>query len=282
MSLDVNLCYDLHSHTTFSDGTLSPAQLIDRARAQGVDVLALTDHDTTDGLEEAHAAARARGVSLIDGVEISVTWDKRTVHIVGLRIDRTNRELQAGLARLREFRLWRAQEIDRRLARHRIGNMLEGARERAKGAIISRTHFAHELVARGHAADVRDAFKHFLTSGNPGYVPGAWTTLEEAVGWIRDAGGAAVIAHPGRYRLTATRLRRLIHEFKNAGGSAIEVLSGSHSPNETAHMARVANEHELLASVGSDYHGPEKPWVELGRLPSLPDDCVAVWQSWCS
>ena len=281
MPFDLNHCYDLHSHTIYSDGTLTPAGLIERARQQGVDVLALTDHDTTDGLQEAAAAAASRGLTLIDGVEISVTWGSRTVHIVGLRIDRNNAELQAGLSRLREFRNWRAQEIDRRLARHRIDNMLEAARSRAKGAIISRTHFAHELVARGHAVDMRDAFRHFLTKGKPGYVPGEWATLADAVGWIRAAGGVAVIAHPGRYQLTATKLRELIAEFKAAGGTAIEVLSGSHGPNEAVHMARVANDHALLASVGSDYHGPEKPWVELGRLPPLSSDCVAVWKSWC-
>lgn len=273
--------YDLHSHTIHSDGTLTPTQLVDRARVQGVDVLAVTDHDTTDGLDEAERAAQAAGLALIGGVEISVTWANRTVHIVGLRIDRTNTALQTGLARLRAVRGERAQEMDRRLARHRIHNMLDGARARAKGAILSRTHFAHELVARGHATDVREAFKHFLTKGNPGYVPGEWAVLSEAVAWIRAAGGIAVIAHPGRYQLTATKLRELIAEFKAAGGTAIEVLSGSQGPNATAHMARVAGDHELLASVGSDYHGPEKPWVELGRLPALPAGCIGVWHAWC-
>jgi len=273
--------YDLHSHTIHSDGTLTPTQLVDRARVQGVDVLAVTDHDTTDGLDEAERAAQAAGLALIGGVEISVTWANRTVHIVGLRIDRTNTALQAGLARLRAVRDERAREMDRRLARHRIHNMLDGARARAKGAILSRTHFAHELVARGHATDVREAFKHFLTKGNPGYVPGEWAILSEAVAWIRAAGGIAVIAHPGRYQLTATKLRELIAEFKAAGGTAIEVLSGSQGPNATAHMARVAGDYELLASVGSDYHGPEKPWVELGRLPALPAGCIGVWHAWC-
>jgi len=276
----VNRCYDLHSHTHFSDGTLTPTQLVERARAQGVDALAVTDHDSTDGLAEARAAAAAAGITLIDGVEVSVTWHGRTVHIVGLKIESSCGELQQGLARLRAVRDWRAKEMDRRLARHRIANMLEGARARAGGAIISRTHFAHELVARGHATDVRDAFKHFLTQGKPGHVAGEWVTLDEAVGWIRIAGGTAVIAHPGRYKLTATKLRELIADFKSAGGVGIEVLSGSQGPNEAAYLARVARDHELFASVGSDYHGPEKPWVELGRLPSLPEGCVGVWEAW--
>jgi predicted metal-dependent phosphoesterase TrpH len=272
--------YDLHSHSLASDGTLTPGELVQRASAQGLDVLALTDHDTTEGLAEARAAAAARGVRLVAGIEISVTWNRQTIHIVGLNIDCDDAALQAGLLRLREFRDWRATEIDRRLAKHRIEGAFEGARRYAKGAIVSRTHFARYLVEKGHVLSVTDAFRHYLSKGRPGHVAGSWASLQEAVGWIRGAGGQAVVAHPGRYKLTNGKLRTLLREFKDCGGAAIEVISGSHEPEATQHFARLARELGLLASLGSDYHGPEKPWVELGRLPALPDGCAPVWEGW--
>ncbi len=275
----MSIQYDLHSHSTASDGTLTPAELVQRARRCGVDVLALTDHDTTAGLEEAACAARGEGLMLIPGVEISVTWQARTVHVVGLNVDRRHGALQQGLAHLRRFRHWRAGEIARRLAQAGVAGALEGARARAAGSIVSRTHFAHYLVEVGRAADVREVFRKYLVRNKPGHVPGQWAELDEAVGWIRAAGGQAVIAHPARYRLTASKLRRLLGEFRECGGEGLEVVSGSHSHDDSHAMARHARSVGLMASCGSDYHGPENPWTELGHLPPLPRACEPIWET---
>ncbi len=272
--------YDLHTHSLHSDGTLAPAELVRRAHASGVEVLALTDHDVTDGLDDAVDAARALGLTLIPGVEISVTWMNQTLHIVGLNIDSAHAGLQAGLAGLREFRNWRAQEIDRRLAKKRITGALDGAARQAKGVILSRTHFARFLVEQRHARDMAQAFKLFLARGKPAYVPGRWASLGDAVRWIRGAGGVAVIAHPARYKLTAGKLRRLIGEFRECGGEAIEVVAGRSDGETVRHFAAVAQEHGLLASVGSDYHGPEGGWGDLGRVAPLPEGCTPVWEAW--
>lgn len=270
---------DLHTHTLRSDGTLTPTDLVTRAHAHGVQVLALTDHDVTDGLAEAATTAAALGLRLVPGVEVSVTWEGQTVHIVGLAIDSAHDALQHGLARLREFRNWRAREIDRRLTKKRITGAYDYAADVARGSILSRTHFARFLVERGYVRTMGDAFKHYLARGRPGHVPGQWATLADAVGWIRDSGGIAVIAHPARYKLTSGKLKRLLAEFKACGGRAIEVISGSHSAADNDRFAEIAVREELLASVGSDYHGPEKPWVELGRLPALPAGCAPVWEA---
>jgi predicted metal-dependent phosphoesterase TrpH len=272
--------YDLHSHTTASDGTLAPADLIDRAASAGIDVLAVTDHDTTAGLAEAAGAATACGISLIPGVEISVSWRHQTVHILGLNIDPACRALQQGLAGLQAYRVWRAEEIGRRLARCGIPDATVGARRHAAGVNIGRTHFARYLVEAGHAADVRKVFKRFLVRGKPGYVPGEWTTLAQALDWIHAAGGDAVIAHPGRYALSGTRLKLLISEFRDGGGRGLEVISGSHTRDQVAHIGSLARGFDMAASCGSDYHGPENPWMELGRLPALPDGCRPVWDEW--
>lgn len=271
--------FDLHSHSTASDGTLTPAELVHRAADAGVDVLALTDHDTLDGLGEAAQAAAGLGISLIPGVEISVTWQRMTVHVLGLNVNPADAALHAGLRELQAFRDWRAAEIARRLEARHIGGALEGARRYCKGAILSRTHFAHFLVERGQAASLRDVFQRYLVKGKPGYVAGQWADLEQALGWIRQAGGIPVIAHPARYRLTRSKLKQLIGEFRESGGLGLEVVSGSHSLDETLHMAAVSREHQLFASCGSDYHGPEKPWVEIGRLRKFPNGCTPVWEA---
>lgn len=268
---------DLHTHSTASDGTLAPRALIARAAQHGVEVLALTDHDTLAGLDEAADAAQAQGLTLIPGVEISVTWGNRTVHIVGLDVDPSCRQLRDGLAGLLAYRAERAAEIARRLARAGWPGALEGAQALAAGELVGRTHFARFLVARGAAKDVRSVFKHYLVAGKPGHVAGEWTTLEAAVGWIRAAGGQAVIAHPARYGFTRAKMRRFIDAFVACGGRGIEVVSGSHSRDDYYTFARWARESGLLASAGSDYHGPESPWVELGRLPALPDGCRPIW-----
>ena len=274
------LHYDLHSHSTASDGTLTPTELVSLAAKSSIDVLALTDHDTTQGMQEAQKAASNTALTLIPGVEISVTWNARTLHIVGLNLDINNTELQAGLASVLEFRNWRAHEISRRLAKHDIHDAYEGALQYANGDVISRTHYARFLVEKGYCKNVRDVFKRYLVSGKPGYVSGDWASLEDAIGWITRAGGQAVIAHPARYRLTATKMRKLLGDFIECGGVGIEVVSGSHSRDEYYTMANFARLHDLYASAGSDYHGPIHPWIKLGRIPALPDGCKPIWELW--
>ncbi len=271
--------YDLHSHSTESDGTLSPQELVAHAVSQGVSVLALTDHDSTAGIERARKTAAEHGITLIPGVEISVSWQRQTVHIVGLNIDINNIELQDGLSKLREYRDIRACTISERLEKSGIEGALAGAKRYATGRLIGRVHFARYLVEIGRAKSVREVFKKFLVRNKPGYVAGQWATLEQAVSWIIRSGGIAVIAHPARYKMTATRLNRLIQDFKQMGGQGLEVLSGSHSVNEIQHMTAVALRHELLASAGSDYHGPDNPWIEMGRLRDMPVQLMPVWRS---
>jgi predicted metal-dependent phosphoesterase TrpH len=279
----MDLNYDLHSHSTASDGTLSPTALVERAKAANVDVLALTDHDDVSGIVPAGDAANRLGLKLVAGIELSVTWQHQTIHVVGLQIDTKNPELEAGILRQHSFRHWRAEEIAHRLEKKGIAGALDGARAFAKGPIVSRTHFARYLVAQGLADNVQQVFKKFLVRGKPGFVPGQWASLEEAMHWIHAAGGQAVIAHPARYRLSATGMRRLLEAFKNLGGEGLEVISGSHSLDDSRHMATLASQFNLLASRGSDYHGPENPYVQLGRLPGVPENCVPIWQSeqWC-
>lgn len=272
--------YDLHTHTFYSDGALAPAELVARAVAHGVNVMALTDHDVTDGLSEAQAAADVAGLTLVPGTEISVTWGGLTVHVLGLQIDIANPSLQAGLARMREFREWRADEMGRRLAKAGIAGAIEGARARAQRGLVSRTHFAQFLVDAGHAGDVRSVFKKYLVQGKPGHVPGQWATLEEAIGWIRAAGGQAVLAHPARYKLTATRLKKLLDEFRAAGGVGIEVISGSHSRDDVFRFAQLARHYNFLASSGSDFHNPQNCHMDLGPMPPLPEGCTPIWQTW--
>lgn len=269
--------YDLHSHTTASDGSLTPTELVRHAHACGIQVLAVTDHDVTEGLAEAAQAAQALGIQLVPGVEISVSWAHQTVHIVGLNIDPAQQDLQNGLRKLRDFRDWRAQEIARRLDKSGISGSLEAAQQYAGGDIISRTHFARFLVDAGYAKDMRQVFKKYLVHNKPGYVPGQWAMLEEAVSWIRDSGGMAVIAHPARYRMSATRLRQLISAFQDCGGEGIEVVSGSHTRDDIQRFSQLADNYQLYASRGSDYHGPENAYTDPRHLPHLPEGCRPVW-----
>jgi predicted metal-dependent phosphoesterase TrpH len=272
--------YDLHTHSICSDGTLAPAELVRQAHAAGIEVLALTDHDSTDGLDEAQEEARRGGIGFVTGVEVSVTWNGQTVHIVGLGVDPREPRLQDGLRGLRAFRQWRAEEIARRLERAGIAGALEGARAQCRGPVLSRTHFARFLVASGRARDVREVFARFLVRGRPGHVPGQWAGLEQALEWIRAARGQAVIAHPARYKLSGGKLEQLFREFREHGGVAVEVVSGSHGPDDTRRMAQLAMRWELLASAGSDFHDPQDSWAGLGRLAPLPEDCTPIWRSW--
>ena len=273
-------CYDLHSHSTASDGTLTPRALVERAVSQGVDVLALTDHDVLDGLAEALEAAALRGLTLVPGVEISVTWASRVIHIVALGVDPENSDLQKGLEGLRELREIRADEMGRRLAKAGIEGAAEGARILAGGQVVSRTHFARFLIERGLAKDFKAAFRRYLKPGRPGYVGCEWVALEVALDWILKASGQAVIAHPARYSLSRVKLQALVDDFKGAGGCALEVVSSSHNPGEVRQMAALANANGLLSSVGSDFHTPEQAWGELGRIGPLPVACTPIWHDW--
>lgn len=271
---------DLHSHSCMSDGLLTPADLVRRAHANGVELLALTDHDELDGLAEARATAEELGLRFVDGVEISVSWgDDQTIHIVGLGVDPGYAVLDVGLAHLRSGRDARARLMAAELDKVGIHGAYEGAlRFVGNPALVGRSHFARYIVESGYAKDVKSVFDHWLARGKPGYVSHQWTTLQTAIDWIHGAGGVAVIAHPGRYRITKKERRRLLDEFCDLGGEAIEVLSGSHSDEEIAASARHAREFGLFASRGSDFHGPGESRIDLGRLPALPEDLRPVWQ----
>ena len=272
---------DLHCHSIVSDGTLTPTALAQRAKANGVDLWALTDHDELDGIAEARRAADAVGLRFVAGVEISITWSGKTVHIVGLGIDEHNPELRAGLASVRGGRESRGREIAEDLARAGIHGAFEGAMQHAGNPeMLGRTHFARFLVESGVRPTVADVFKHYLVEGKPGFVPHRWGALEQAVGWIRGAGGRAVIAHPARYALTELQRDALIDAFKESGGEGIEVVTGSHTPEEYDSFARVARRAGLLASRGSDFHGVTESGADLGSLPPLPSDLKPVWHDW--
>ena len=275
----MNLHCDLHSHSTVSDGTLSPTELVLRAHEKEVDVFALTDHDATEGLKEAAEVAEKVGLKFVPGIELSVTWSHQTIHILGLGIDPDDEVLNKGLMVLREFRSRRGEEIALKLEKKGLPNPLEGAKKFANGEILSRTHFARYLVEQGKAKDIRQVFKRYLVSGKPGYVAGKWASLEDALSWIHGAGGIAVIAHPARYKLSATRLRQLITEFKELGGIGFEAISGSHSPDEEVRMSQLANQFDLYISKGSDFHSPDNVFRELGYLPDVPAGCIPLWHS---
>lgn len=271
--------YDLHSHSTCSDGALAPAQLVSRASGQGVDILALTDHDTTAGLGEALAAADGAGIILVPGVEVSVSWAGRVVHILGLGIDAESAPLRRGLEKLRRTRVERADKISKKLANAGISGSLEGAGQFAVDGALGRNHFARFLVEQGHARDLQHAFKRYLGRGGRCYVPCMWAALEEAVSWITVAGGDAVVAHPARYRMSATVMRRFLRQFRSAGGAGMEVVSSSHNPSQVRAMAAYAREFGLCGSAGSDFHAPGG-WAELGTLAPLPGECVPIWAHW--
>ena len=271
---------DLHCHSNVSDGVLPPAEVVARAAANGVHALALTDHDDVAGIAAARAAADKAGLTLIPGVEISVSWGGQTVHIVGLRIDPAHPGLVAGLHGIRLGRIERARRMGEDLARSGIVGAYEGAYDLAVNKeMVGRTHFARWLVAQGHAPDMRSAFRRYLTRGNPGYVEHQWTTLENAVGWIRASGGMAVVAHPGRYAFNARDLHLLLDAFRALGGEGIEVITGSHHPSEYGKFTDLARAFGLKASRGADFHAPGEG-IDIGRLPALPHYCQPVWQGW--
>jgi len=257
---------------------MQPAAVVQRAAARGVKALALTDHDEVSGLAEARAAAEALDVSLIDGVEISVSWHGHTIHVVGLAIDPGSEVLLAGLRENRSGRNARAERIAAQLEEAGVPGALEGARAYVTNPeLVSRTHFARHLVETGRARSTQAVFERYLGEGKPGYVPHLWTELAPAVRWIAAAGGVAVLAHPGRYKLDETQRAALLGDFRDVGGTGVEVVTGSHTPDQYGYWAKRAGEFGLLASVGSDFHGPRESYRDLGDLPPLPGGCEPIW-----
>ncbi|MBX3624998.1 MAG: PHP domain-containing protein [Rhizobacter sp.] len=274
---------DLHCHSIVSDGTLEPEALAARAAANGVDLWALTDHDEIAGQQRARAAAHANGMAYLTGTEISITFANTTVHIVGLGFDADDAALAAGLRATRGGREERAREMAAGLAAVGIANAFEGALKYVGNPeLISRTHFARFLVETGVCADTSEVFRRFLVEDKPGFVPHRWASLADAVRWITQAGGIAVIAHPGRYKLTPVEEDALFHEFKQHGGQALEVVTGSHTPAEYGIYADLALAHGLLASRGSDFHSPDESHIDLGTLPALPARLTPVWDALAS
>lgn len=272
---------DLHCHSNVSDGVLTPAGVAAYAHGAGVDVWALTDHDEIGGIKTARAAAADLGMRFVAGVEISITWANQTVHIVGLQIDEDNAALKAGLAATRAGRDARGREIAAQLAAVGYPGAYEGALAYVGNPdLMSRTHFARYLVASGACANTNEVFRKFLTEGKPGYVPHRWATLAEAVGWIRAAGGIPVVAHPGRYHFSPVAEAALFDEFKELGGTAIEVVTGSHTPDQYGIYAEVAKRNGFLASRGTDFHAPGEARVEFDKLPPLPAGVTPVWHDW--
>jgi predicted metal-dependent phosphoesterase TrpH len=271
---------DLHCHSVVSDGTLTPEQLAARAKANGVELWALTDHDEVGGQDRALAAAHANGMKYLTGTEISITFANKTVHIVGLGFDAHDEQLKKGLHQTRGGRGERAKEMSDGLAKVGIHGAYEGALKYAGNhELISRTHFARFLVETGVCQDTNEVFRRFLTEGNPGYVPHRWASLKDAVQWIVQAKGMAVIAHPARYGFTPNEEFALFTEFKNHGGQGVEVVTGSHTPAEYVTYADMAQEFGLFASRGSDFHSPDESRIDLGTLPWLPGQLTPVWEA---
>ncbi|HEX5277860.1 MAG TPA: PHP domain-containing protein [Fluviicoccus sp.] len=271
---------DLHSHSLYSDGSLSPSDLFSLAAERGIEALALTDHDSIAGLPEARAAALANGLRLVPGVEISALWGKTLVHVLGLAIDDASPELCRHLREQAGARGRRARLIADRLQELGQGDSWPVVLEAASGDAdrVGRTHFARYLLATGRVRNLQQAFNKFLAEGKPAAVPIPWVGLTEAVAWIRSAGGVPVLAHPSRYGLSQTRLRLLLQEFREAGGLGMEVSSGSEKPNVVQQLAALAQRFGLHASQGSDYHGAHMPWLKLGVFPDLPKGCRPVWE----
>ena len=279
MPQDINV--DLHMHSTASDGVVAPCDLVARGLANGLQLMALTDHDTIDGLDEARQAAKDYRVGFLNGVEISVSWGGETLHLVGLGFDPGQGPLASNLNALQISRRERASAMDAGLQAHGLPSVLEDAMAYAGNPnLIGRTHFARALVARGVCHHVQDVFDRFLTPGKPGYVPHQWATLSEAMAWIQGSGGICVLAHPARYRLTDTARWALLQEFMGLGGQVIEVSTGSHSLDDTQRYRQLSVELGLKASRGSDFHSPTESRCDVGAAPVLPDGCDPVWSGW--
>ncbi|MEE9452407.1 MAG: PHP domain-containing protein [Gammaproteobacteria bacterium] len=275
-----NLIFDLHTHSCCSDGELTPAELVSAAKQVGVDVLALTDHDTTAGFTEASKQAKQMGLQLVAGVEISTLWKKHEIHIVGLNIDPDCQYLQQGLTEQANRRRQRAVAIAERLQDLGIEGAYASVYKQTAGDLITRPHFAKFLQEGGYVRDMAGAFRYYLARGKPAYVSVEWPDIAEAVEWIKSAGGQAVLAHPLRYKLTNTKLNLLVQEFKQAGGEGIEVVAGCCGLNEVKQAANLAEHFNMLASRGSDFHGKKITPAGLGCSHKLPAQCQPIWRDW--
>lgn len=270
--------YDLHCHSSFSDGALTPTGVILRAKEHGVTTLALTDHDTVAGLAEAQQAAEQLDLNFIPGIELSCIWSKKTFHILGLNIDPYNTEILTGTQQLQSIRLERAKKIADKLEKNKIPGAFAAVQAAAGAGMITRPHFADYLLKNNHASSIQNAFDRYLGQGKPAFVNTKWVEMENAIHWINSAGGIAVVAHPMRYKLTASWMRRFLDAFKEAGGQGMEIITARSNPDEIRRTVHFAKQFELYGSVGSDFHTPANQWVELGRLAPLPANIKPVWQ----
>ncbi|NVK36741.1 MAG: PHP domain-containing protein [Gammaproteobacteria bacterium] len=270
---------DLHCHSLRSDGQLSPSDLVDRAAEQGVTMLALTDHDTLDGIEEARDQARKYDMQIVSGIEFSSVWNGMGIHIVGLGFDEQHPVMQAAVARQEACRYERAKTIAMKLEKQGVEGIWEKAVEIANGAQIGRPHFAEALIQLGKVNNMAQAFKKYLGAGKAGDVKTLWPEMSEVVSWIRESGGVAVVAHPDKYKLTVTKLKLLLNAFVAAGGNGLEVTTGGMESSFSQRMAQLCDEYDLLGSQGSDFHGP-RPWSELGKFVPMPKSVTPVWSHW--
>ncbi|RMH14834.1 MAG: PHP domain-containing protein [Gammaproteobacteria bacterium] len=272
------MTYDLHCHSHFSDGVFDPEKLVYEAAREGVNTLALTDHDTVEGIERAISAGYEYGVKVIPGIEISTTWENKTVHIIGLGVSINDNALCNGIAGLRRQRKHRAEKMVTGLQKTGIDITAADVANGVATENLTRTHFARYLVKKGFAKDIRTAFDRYLKKGKSAYVRGSWCALEEAIEWIRNAGGLAVVAHPARYGLTRSKLSHFLAEFKDHGGIGIEVSTGRSTVQEVMYFADICTSYGFMASQGSDFHEPSQYGVRLGGFPALPDKVVPVWE----
>ena len=271
---------DLHTHSNKSDGELSPYDLVTKASDKGIQMLALTDHDTVSGLGDAKKAAVKKNINLINGVELSTQWDNKTIHIVGLNIEAENTLLIKACKKLKALRKERAKKISQKLSKVGITGAYEYTKKVAVNGNITRFHFAQFLIEQKYAENQADVFKKFLVKNKPGYISVNWPNLNETINLVNSIGGIAVIAHPLRYKITATKLRKLIDEFKQCGGKAIEVITGRNISKEVAVASNYTKKYNLAASIGSDFHNESISWNRLGELPLLPENLVPVWELW--
>lgn len=273
------MIYDLHSHTIFSDGDLSPEELVNEASAGGVKFLALTDHDTLDGLPRAEDAAKSAGLTLVRGVEVSTRWEKLDIHVLGFGVALDDSTLVDGLKFHQAERITRAQQVSKKFEKLGIEGMWEEVSQQVKTHYVGRPDFARVLIKRGLVKDFQGAFTKYLAAGKPAYVATDWATIPEAITWIKSAGGVAVLAHPGRYRITRTKLTKLLACFKEAGGEGMEVLYSAQEASKTQDLARLSKQFGLLASAGSDFHGFSYPGMRFGALTEMPSSCQTLWDS---
>ncbi len=276
----MSLVYDLHTHTTASDGELSPEALIIKAKENGIDVIAITDHDTAAGIPQAEAEADKRNIKLLAGIELSVSWMDKNFHIVGLNIDPDNAALKESLKNTRELREQRAIEIGKRLDKHGVSNTYHEARELAGIHTITRSHFARVLINQDFAKDTREVFKKYLVHNKPGFVKTEWIEMETGLKLIKKSGGVAILAHPMRYNITASWLRKFLVTFKEAGGEGIEVVTGSSNADEIKTTSTYARRFKLTGSAGSDFHGFDNTRIKLGQLAPMPKSVTPVWENW--